>query len=144
MMAGVFMENKPSDGEDVKGFNDSELEDIMNEIENLEKDFVSDSNKEDAPQKVVSEMPSSHGVQQAEKVLPQNDNVVKLGPSPLSQIPSSQTSFDLKVEGKMGVVMSFNIGAHTVLFQVCENGLSIEMQNGVKFTIPLEDIKKSA
>ncbi len=133
------MENKAADNEDVKGFNDSELEDIMNEIENLENDLAAESSE---PENQVLESKVQNNKDEAP---PQNGgNVVNIASVIGSHIPEVESSLNLKVEGKLGVNFSFNIGPNTVTLKIEESGLTIEMQNGAKFTIPLEDIKKSA
>lgn len=146
-LGDFFMNQKSSENDDVKGFNDSELEDIMNEIEHLEKEFV-EGNSDSAPLK-ASDIPSDVTTPS------EHQNVVGPVSPPLSlhSHPSltppeeedhCHTSFDLKVQGNIGLSMSFCVGDQIITLKVEDHGLHIELGNGAKFSIPLDEFKKSA
>lgn len=155
------MNQKSSGNEDVKGFNDSELEDIMNEIEHLEKEFVegnsdpsltkaSDISKEEVKTEKLTELKEERDLLIDSTGPLEQENVVGLVSSPsLHSAPlaiedTCQTSFDLKVQGNIGLSMSFSVGEQVISLRVEDHGLHIELGNGAKFSIPLDEFKKSA
>ena len=153
-----------------KGFNDSELEDIMNEIEELEKDFAEESKK-----KQVDELSEALGIE--EEVVDMSDlrvEDVEIGKTELQQViddevesiireeidnsaqeeimdaiedkiisfeenrPSHESSMDFSVAGQMELKLNFNVGGQLVHIYLNEKeGLTIEMDGGAKFTIPM-------
>lgn len=122
-----------------KSFNDQELSDIMKEIEALEEDFTEASPvmedlanmdlKDSTPAK-VSEVVAMDKYREA--------------PVPQKAAPAAAgTSMSFKVQGSMTLDLEFNIGGKVVALQVTESGLSIEMDGGAKFTVPVAG-KKAA
>ncbi len=138
-MENKKVENQMDEG-DVKGFNEAELEDIMNEIENLEKELVDESPKEEA------QVPAA----EVEKVVPMRPAPVEAPvarPAAVAQAPVSgaPTSMDLSVAGTMGVELSFKVGEQTIQLKVSEqDGLVIELAGGAKFCVPLQGAKKAS
>jgi len=157
-----------------KGFNDQELADIMSEIESLEREFAEEAPvaqkaapaaEVEAPvaqevhEEVVEEVPEEthtepavlHELVQkpvAETVLKTNheEKVVEMKKhaAPAASAPASLT---FKVAGEMSVNLAFEVNGQTVELAVTEEGLSIEMESGAKFTLPLakaEHAKKAA
>ena len=52
-----------------------------------------------------------------------------------------------KVQGDLTLELAFDVGGKTISLEVTEAGLSIEMEGGVKFTVPVSEasgIKKVA
>lgn len=50
---------------------------------------------------------------------------------------ASHTSMSFKVQGNLTLELSFDIGGKVVSLEVTETGLNIEMDGGVKFTVPV-------
>lgn len=51
-----------------------------------------------------------------------------------------------KVSGDLTLELAFDIGGQTVALEVTESGLSIEMEGGMKFTVPMKqksELKKA-
>lgn len=168
-----------------KGFNDDELADIMNEIENLEQEFTEEvvavaptpapteevEVKAEAEAKVevpVASTPHVEVDQEMKDVLNElsempveevsgdtvqahDDNVVSLHDTsantpgseytaPAEFAPSgghSQMSFS--VEGDMRLDLSFNVSGKIVHLHIGENGFELELDSGMKFSIPLDE-----
>ncbi len=139
---GVVMDNKkveaPMDEGEVKGFNEAELEDIMNEIESLEKEFV-----EDAP---VQAAPKEDTQVSEEKVVPMRPAPAVAAPVRVSApVSGASTALDLSVAGTMGVELRFKVGDQTIQLKVTEDeGLVIELAGGARFCVPLHGAKKAS
>lgn len=150
-----------------KGFNDDELEDIMNEIESLEKEFsqsteevdhepsldevaasVADLSEEESDSfedKVLLEQVAKLPV---DKVIPQKQiekfddethhNIVPM--QKRSESPKStanNTAMKFNIEGDMQMELSFTINGSEVNLQINDNGFEIELEGGAKFTLPV-------
>ncbi|MFP5386079.1 MAG: hypothetical protein ACLGHN_08380 [Bacteriovoracia bacterium] len=127
-----------------KSFNDDELSDIMKEIEALEEDFT--PSEETSPEPVMTESPK---VETTIEEPVSKETVVSLDSKRTAPKASSEnsTSMSFKVQGNLTLDLSFDIGGKVVSLAVTENGLSIEMEGGVKFTVPVGQdtaIKKAA
>lgn len=157
--------------EDVdQSFNDDELQDIMNEIESLEKEFVeedlapSDEEVHDEPlqqaQEEVAE-PIDEEVVSTGPVQSEEENVVPMKERPTSSASGADMEFSgagsldfnlcfkvagqvasLKVDGDHG----FSLHMDGVDLSIDEQGCTVTMQGGVKFTVPFgaEDVAKKA
>ena len=108
-----------------KSFNDDELSDIMKEIEALEEDFSAPTEKDSSPE---IEARTSSTV-----------NVVSLDSKRSAPKTDASTSMSFKVQGNLTLELSFDIGGKVVSLEVTESGLSIEMDGGVKFTVPVQE-----
>ncbi len=189
-------------GNSEKSFNDAELQDIMNEIESLEKEFVeeggveptaeepeassepqetetpaaqeaepeaetetvqaseeSDDSDEGEDKDLVSEAETYEEEQpqpQAE-VEVETDNVVAM-PSqkvekPAATAPTGEGYMQFSGQGDMDMQLNFQLGSETatvnisggslnvtlagVELQLTENGCEVNMEGGVKFSVPL-------
>lgn len=165
------MEDNKKDGVQEQGFNESELEDIMNEIENLEKEFVDESSDSPDPAslKVAPEDVKKHDLQdevdkeveakgqedEIPETKPAPQNVVSIQEARVSEAPKAaaptaktdgcETEMDFTVSGQMNVKLNFTIAGKTVHLEVNEqDGFTIEMAGGVKFTVPLETTSHQA
>lgn len=105
-----------------KSFNDQELSDIMKEIEALEDG--SEVLEE------LSELNESQAIPLRKEV--------KAVPTPMAT-SSGHTSMSFKVKGDMQIELQFEVGQKVVSLSVSEAGLSIEMDGGMTFTVPLKD-----
>lgn len=129
-----------------KSFNDQELSDIMKEIEALEEDF-SGEEEVHATSSVLEEL--AH-MDEAESVpvavaapapvsLETKRAAPKPAPAPAAVETSAPaaTSMSFKVQGNLSLQLQFDIGGKVVSLEVTETGLNIEMDGGMKFTVPV-------
>jgi hypothetical protein len=130
-----------------KNFNDQELSDIMKEIEALEEDYsetpeaqatnqpIEEANSEVMEELAEMDEEKSIPVAQAESVLPMTPKLTATSKA----APSSSMMF--KVQGQMNVELQFEIGGKTVMLDVTEEGLTIQMDGGITFTVPVGEAK---
>lgn len=120
-----------------KSFNDQELSDIMKEIEALEDDFSATEEKLTSP--VIEELAHLD----EEKALPRaSSNIVSLEQKQRPSAPTetgASTSMSFKVQGNLTLELQFDIGGKVVSLEVTESGLSIEMEGGMKFSVPVTE-----
>lgn len=172
-----------SEKNDEKGFNDAELQDIMDEIESLEQEFVEDDGasetveaktEESTPEPEPTPEPEAKTTEEVvetkaetteetsedvDDVLGQieneieneiADNVVEMKqPEPAA----SGSAVSFTGNGQLDFQMSVNLGGKTatlkvdpgkglvvnlegVDLQITEEGCSVEMDGGVKFSVP--------
>jgi predicted nucleic acid-binding Zn-ribbon protein len=115
-----------------KSFNDEELSDIMKEIEALEEDFTNSEDKTASP--VMEELVNLD----EEKAIPSaRTNIVSLDSK--REVEKSSTSMSFKVQGNLTLELQFDIGGKVVALEVNEAGLTIEMDGGMKFSVPMAD-----
>lgn len=121
-----------------KSFNDQELSDIMKEIEALEEGFQSETEATMEASSVLedlAEMDEVHSIPTA--------RVAPADPIPFAKpnhapAKSEKSSMTFKVQGEMSMDLSFEIGGKCISLTVSEAGLTIEMEGGVNFNVPLE------
>lgn len=126
-----------------KSFNDQELSDIMKEIEALEDDFTTVEDKAATP--VMEEL--AH-MDESVSVPKETAKIVSLDTKRAApkETSSNSTSMSFKVQGNLTLDLNFEIGGKTVTLEVSEEGLTIEMDGGMKFTVPVTEkaaIKKA-
>jgi len=150
-----------------KGFNDDELEDIMNEIESLEKEFTQGTDHvdhepslEEVAESVVSlsrdeESSEDNSLLEqvakmpVDEVIPQkkinkfdddsHHNIIHLEKKSRNDSPKPQnnTAMKFNIEGDMQMELSFVINGTEVNLQINDNGFEIELEGGAKFTLPV-------
>jgi hypothetical protein len=115
-----------------QGFNDSELEDIMSEIEALENEFSSDLDNEVGGEVVNLSPPESHKPSKASvSSRPEVKKHTSTEPSPLAM--------EFKVAGEMDMNLKFWIGGEWVHVRAsAKDGLTVEVDGGAKFCLPLK------
>jgi len=156
--------------EEDKSFNESELQDIMSEIEDLEKEFVNDEapamslqDKIEAELKeanvVVTESPkekeSAPLTSTKSQVLPFEKVVAKKSDSTL------KNEVAVEARGSMCLNLDFKVGEETAKLSIDpskgltvnvsgveisideHSGCTVTMDNGMTFTIPLSNAQKS-
>ena len=123
-----------------QGFNDEELSDIMKEIEALEDDFKAEDKalESNAVMKELSALPQEKAVPAPKKSAPA---VVSLPKKEHSRPGTTTMAF--KVSGDMDLELNFTIGGKSVDLHVSEDGLSIEMEGGMTFKLPVGHKKAS-
>lgn len=116
-----------------KSFNDQELTDIMKEIEALEEEF-----SEDTEASVMEELAEMD----EEKAIPfttTKETVLAFDKKPKTSSKGAQSAMSFKVQGDMNLELKFEIGGKTIQLEVTEAGLTINMEGGVTFTVPVAD-----
>lgn len=124
-----------------KGFSDGELADIMNEIENLEKEFSGESEAEERifdheHHQVLSEL-AQMTVDEATQMEQEHsqDNVQKF----THKSSQEHSSLFFKISGQMQLELGFEVGGANVVIHVDEeSGLVVEMEGGMKFHLPVK------
>jgi hypothetical protein len=153
-------ENETAD----QGFNESELEDIMNEIESLEKEFTDVEEAPSAPiaasanpealiispkevQKtslqasIDEELEKLHS---APKPAPTSSNVVSMSApkAPVFSGKGAKSEMSFSVAGEMAINLQFKVSGQCVNIEVDEqNGLVINLGNGGRFVLPINTNK---
>ncbi len=117
-----------------QSFNDQELSDIMKEIEALEEDY---SSTEDKPESAAVEVASP--IEEKVSAPVETPKIVAIDSvrSVSKKTSTNSTSMSFKVQGNLTVDLQFDIGGKTVSLEVTEEGLSIVMDGGMKFTVPV-------
>ncbi len=115
-----------------KSFNDQELSDIMKEIEALEEDFKEEEVKDVAAPvlKELTELPEIKAV----PLKPVKDT---------NFVSKSSTAMSFKVQGDLNLDLEFEVGGKFVSLAVAEDGLTIVLDGGMTFKVPVSD-KKAA
>jgi hypothetical protein len=133
-----------------KSFNDDELADIMNEIENLEKEYADQAAEESsASHEVEAEEhePAEPAILRPLANKPLEETVLKTNrdekvvplkaASPVAPAAGHHSSLSFKVEGQMSLSLSFEVNGQSVYLTISDDGLDIEMETGAKFTLPM-------
>ena len=117
-----------------KSFNDQELSDIMKEIEALD-DHMGDSDEK----KVSPILEELAQMEESESIPLSTANIVSLDTQRSAPKASSAavTSMSFKVSGNLTLDLQFDIGGKVLTLEVTEEGLSIEMEGGMKFSVPV-------
>jgi hypothetical protein len=130
-----------------KSFNDDELSDIMKEIEALEDNFEEAEDEKLEASPVMEELaqmdekislPAATELKDEGQILPMSSHSNHSKPKANTQ---GSSSMSFKVSGDLKLDLQFEVGGNVVALHVNEHGLSIEMDGGMTFSIPL---KKSA
>jgi hypothetical protein len=135
-----------------KSFNDQELSDIMKEIEALEDDLKVENVSADASAMQEEELDMDPEVI---KELAKLDEEIALPTTNLDENPvlsfdkqkvptpskgaGANTAMSFKVQGDLNLDLHFEIGGKMVSLEVSQNGLSIQMEGGITFNVPLTD-----
>jgi len=133
-----------------KSFNDQELSDIMKEIEALEEEFTGEEDTEklqaSAIMKELAEIEIEDSVPTTKK---QESTVLEFNKKATPKaIPATKTatSMTFKVQGELNLELQFEVGGKTIMLEVSETGLNIQMEGGVKFSVPVsaaQSLKKA-
>ncbi len=134
-----------------QSFNEQELSDIMKEIEALEHDYGSGPLQKvstvidelavaTSTENILSwERPKAELARKVEK-----EEISFSQATPLKS--DNLTSMTFKVQGNLALELKFDIGGKVVSLGVTEGGLTIELEGGVKFSVPVpvsESYKKT-
>jgi hypothetical protein len=119
-----------------QSFNDQELSDIMKEIEALEEDFQVKDEKSPGP--ILEELAS---LEESVAIPTSKPSVVAMTPTKkeISSSSSPTSSMSFRVQGELTIDMQFDIGGKIVCLEVSEKGLTIEMDGGAKFSVPVSE-----
>lgn len=117
-----------------QSFNDQELSEIMKEIEALEEDFQAKDEKTSSP--VLEELAT---LDEVVSIPISSPNIVSMATPQKAPTggPSPSTSMSFRVQGELTIDLQFDIGGKVVCLEVSQHGLTIEMDGGAKFTVPV-------
>ena len=116
-----------------KSFNDQELSDIMKEIEALEVDFKEEE----------VEVKASHVLHQLSELPEAKAIPLKSYKEETNFVAKTPAAMSFKVQGDLNLELEFEIGGKFVSLQVAEDGLTIVLDGGMTFKVPVGD-KKAA
>lgn len=119
-----------------KSFNDQELSDIMKEIEALEEDFSGEEEKTSSVLEELAEMEEHESIPTSAP-MPISLETKRSAPKEEAASKPAATSMSFKVQGNLSLELQFDIGGKVVCLEVTETGLNIEMDGGMKFTVPV-------
>jgi len=119
-----------------QSFNEQELSEIMKEIEALEEDFQAKDEKTSSP--VLEELASLDEVISIPSSTPKIVSMASPQKAPTGS-SSPSTSMSFRVQGELTIDLQFDIGGKVVCLEVSEHGLTIEMDGGAKFTVPVSE-----
>jgi hypothetical protein len=127
-----------------KSFNDQELSDIMKEIEALEEEFSGEVETDKIEASSVMEELAEMELDQAVPTTNKTETVLpfekKTPPKAVAAAKTStQSSMSFKVQGDMNLELNFEIGGKTIALEVTEAGLTIQMEGGMTFSVPVSD-----
>lgn len=149
-----------------KSFNESELQDIMSEIEDLEKEFVT----EEAPvmslqDKIEAELLAENQKEEittsAKPIVETKAEILNFAKTPAAKSAPLTNDVAFEARGTMSLNLDFKVGTETAKLcidptkgltvtvagvELCideESGCTVKMDNGMKFTIPLSSPEKS-
>ncbi len=123
-----------------KGFNDQELSDIMKEIEALEEEFSAD---EDSSKVEASAIMEDLAEMEEEQSIPvtnrEETTVLPFAKKEISQPTKATSSMSFKVQGDLNLELHFEVGGKNIALEVTDKGLTIQMDGGISFTVPVSD-----
>jgi hypothetical protein len=123
-----------------KGFNDQELSDIMKEIEALEEEFSAD---EDSSKVEASTIMEDLAEMEEEQSIPvtnrEETTVLPFAKKEISQPTKATSSMSFKVQGDLNLELHFEVGGKNIALEVTDKGLTIQMDGGISFTVPVSD-----
>ena len=119
-----------------KSFNDDELIDIMKEIEALEEDFSQEAATDAETAMTASDVMEDLSQLEEKAAIPLKPKAAPKAPAHATT-KSAGTSMSFKVQGDLNLELQFDIGGKMVSLDVTESGLTITMDGGMTFTVPL-------
>lgn len=123
-----------------KGFNDQELSDIMKEIEALEEEFSAD---EDSTKVEASAIMEDLAEMEEEQSIPvtnrEETTVLPFAKKETAQPTKATSSMSFKVQGDLNLELHFEVGGKNIALEVTDKGLTIQMDGGISFTVPVSD-----
>jgi hypothetical protein len=123
-----------------KGFNDQELSDIMKEIEALEEEFSAD---EDSTKVEASAIMEDLAEMDEEQSIPatnrEETTVLPFAKKEMTEPTKATSSMSFKVQGDLNLELHFEVGGKNIALEVTDKGLTIQMDGGISFTVPVSD-----
>jgi hypothetical protein len=130
-----------------KNYNDTELAEIMKEIEGLEQGFAPETLTESTEERELLELGKNlkalsvgpSAVIPEKKPIPEKEDRVKDIPRPPTMCTANKKSnMDFKISGEMEMSITFHFGDEVVYLNVSQSeGLNLETQSGAHFSFPL-------
>ena len=133
-----------------QGFNDAELQDIMSEIENLEREY-----DEEKPSAEVEASPVEEHIEEVvEAFSEKEEHEEKVIDIKSKSTPAGEHPVEFQASGQMNFSMNFEVGGQTAHLEITEQGLvvsldgmnlsidetdgcTVDMDGGVKFSVPM-------
>lgn len=132
-----------------KGFNDQELSDIMKEIEALEEEFSADEDSTKVEASAIMEdlaemeeeqsIPSTNREERFEEPSIEQTTVLPFAKKEIAQPTKATSSMSFKVQGDLNLELHFEVGGKNIALEVTDKGLTIQMDGGISFTVPVSD-----
>jgi len=131
-----------------KSFNEQELSDIMKEIEALEADYeAADESPVEASAEKELTPEDAHDVlkdlsdMEIGKAIPESHSNIRAfkTPGPTVDHSTAKSSMSFKVQGDLTLELALEIAGKSVIVDVSETGLTIKMENGVTFNVPMNE-----
>jgi hypothetical protein len=131
-----------------KSFNEQELSDIMKEIEALEADYeAADESPIEASVEKELSPEDAHDVlkdlsdMEIEKAIPETHTNIRAFKTTEHSMhkSSAKSSMSFKVQGDLTLELALEIAGKSVILDVSETGLTIKMENGVTFNVPMSE-----
>jgi len=118
--------------------NSSEFEDKLQAIE----DTIEKSTVAEVPEPVIVDTPKPKlNIQRKDNIIP----IKKDAQTWPTNETTEKTEMNFAVSGNMDLQLNFKVGdQHIMLYLNQQDGLTIEAEHGMKFTIPLGDVATSA
>ena len=152
--------------EEAANFNESELHDIMSEIDDLEKEFEAEVAPMSLQEKIDAELTMELEELDADEdksEIEEKAQVINFDKTPpvTASTVSKPSGVSFQAKGQMSLNLDFMVGHETAELvidpekgltislsgvEICINedsGCTVEMENGMKFTIPLSSPKNS-
>ncbi len=126
-----------------KSFNDQELSDIMKEIEALEEEFTTEEEVRPEASSVMEELAEMDEEKSIPVEATKEASVLTFTKPEVATVAKSSApaSMSFKVQGEMNLELQFEIGGKVIQLDVSEMGLTIQMEGGMTFTVPVTDTK---
>ena len=132
-----------------KSFNDQELSDIMKEIEALEEEFSADEDSSKIEASAIMEdlaemeeeqsIPVTNREEPFEEAAIEQTTVLPFAKKEISQPTKATSSMSFKVQGDLNLELHFEVGGKNIALEVTDKGLTIQMDGGISFTVPVSD-----
>ena len=123
-----------------KSFNDQELSDIMKEIEALEEEFSADEDSSKVEASSIMEDLAEMAEEQSIPVTNREETtVLPFAKKEISQPTKATSSMSFKVQGDLNLELHFEVGGKNIALEVTDKGLTIQMDGGISFTVPVSD-----
>jgi hypothetical protein len=122
-----------------KSFNEDELSDIMKEIEALEEAYDVEEEVKTETSDVMEDLVNLDEDMAIPVSMKGEPTVLEFDKKSSSEGEKkvAPTSMMFKVQGELNLELQFEIGGKTIMLEVSEQGLNIQMEGGMTFNVPV-------